>query len=278
METKICTSCKEEKEVSKFSKNKNSKDGLKNYCKQCASEQGVRYREKHRDKKNKRNKEWYWKSKEKKEQRTSEELEKKDKVCSHCGIVKPVTDYYRRGNGGFYGECKSCHANKVQVYKDSIRPLYLNRKRVYYEKNRDYHLEYYKEYHKNNADKNIERAKQWSKDNPEKHRALRVKSSQVRNARKRKLKADFTQEEWEKCKDYFNNECAYCGKKMTNATQDHFIPLSNGGHYIKGNILPVCRNCNSSKMDKRFDEWYSDKPFYSHARVQKIHDYFDYLT
>ena len=39
MKTKICTKCKQEKEFSKFSFNKQHKDGLKSVCKQCKNKE-----------------------------------------------------------------------------------------------------------------------------------------------------------------------------------------------------------------------------------------------
>ena len=44
METKVCTTCKEEKDVSLFYKRKESKDGFHCMCKLCISKSGGRYR------------------------------------------------------------------------------------------------------------------------------------------------------------------------------------------------------------------------------------------
>lgn len=43
METKICSKCKEEKEVCEFNKRKTSKDGYRNYCKICHLEYSKKY-------------------------------------------------------------------------------------------------------------------------------------------------------------------------------------------------------------------------------------------
>jgi len=37
METKVCSKCKEEKNISYFSKNKNRKIGVKSACKECSN-------------------------------------------------------------------------------------------------------------------------------------------------------------------------------------------------------------------------------------------------
>lgn len=41
--TKVCSKCKRELPISEFNKNKNSKDGLYSYCRQCASERTSEY-------------------------------------------------------------------------------------------------------------------------------------------------------------------------------------------------------------------------------------------
>ena len=38
MEKKVCSKCKEEKEVCEFGKRKDSKDGLRSECKSCGKE------------------------------------------------------------------------------------------------------------------------------------------------------------------------------------------------------------------------------------------------
>jgi hypothetical protein len=45
MEKKVCSKCKEEKEVCEFGKRKDSKDGLRNECKSCAKEWRLKNRE-----------------------------------------------------------------------------------------------------------------------------------------------------------------------------------------------------------------------------------------
>src|SRR5690606_21919694 len=121
MDLKRCTVCKTEKGVSHFSNYKSAKDGLKSNCKKCASEQNKARREKTRDAINQNNKEWYYKSKEDKGGRTASALKQGDKECSYCHETKPVTSFYKRGNGGFYGECKDCHAKKSKVYVEDNR-------------------------------------------------------------------------------------------------------------------------------------------------------------
>ena len=275
---KVCCSCKKNKDISLFSKNKNSKDGYKNYCKECASIQGKKYREKHREKVLESKKEWYRNTKNKKEERTQKELNKKSKVCSKCKIENNIDEFYERANGGFHGECKACTLEKQREYHNENRDKILLRKKEYNRKNKEKIDNYNKKYYIENNDDIKLRVKKWKNDNPEKYKNLSVRMSQVRAAREKNVISDFSKKDWEDCKNFFKNdngdlECAYCGKILKRATQDHFIPLSKGGNYTKDNIIPVCISCNSSKCDKDFEEWYKTKIFYSEKRKQKIYNY-----
>lgn len=94
-------------------------------------------------------------------------------------------------------------------------------------------------------------------------------------ARKKGLVADYTYLQWVKTKKVFNNKCAYCGVEHT-LSQDHFIPLCEGGGYTRNNIIPVCHMCNSSKRNLDFFEWYPQQEFYSKDREEKILNYLNY--
>jgi len=76
--------------------------------------------------------------------------------------------------------------------------------------------------------------------------------------------------EWKKVLDYFDNECAYCGERDTELEQEHIIPVSKGGKYEMGNIIPACRSCNSSKQNKNIHEWYEQQEFYNGLKLNKI--------
>lgn len=76
-----------------------------------------------------------------------------------------------------------------------------------------------------------------------------------------------TGKEWQKTLDYFGYKCAYCGASGR-MTQDHFIPLSKGGGYTAGNIVPACFSCNSAKNDNDPRQW---------LPVEKYHHIANYL-
>jgi uncharacterized protein YihD (DUF1040 family) len=90
---------------------------------------------------------------------------------------------------------------------------------------------------------------------------------------KKQLIATLTNTQWVECKIYFNHECGYCGKKLKNLTQDHVVPVSKGGGYVKQNIIPACRSCNSSKQNKDIETWYKQQEFFLQERLQKIYQW-----
>ena len=86
-------------------------------------------------------------------------------------------------------------------------------------------------------------------------------------ARKRKLAASFSVNEWETTLEYFNHCCAYCGSPAGlwhRIVQDHFIPLSSPDcpGTIASNIVPACHairdgenSCNPSKSNTHPLDW-----------------------
>src|SRR5690606_27153241 len=65
IETKICSTCKTSKKVSEFYQNKNNKDGLRGYCKECTAVYSRKYFLSNPDSQRKSFKKWYEKNKEK---------------------------------------------------------------------------------------------------------------------------------------------------------------------------------------------------------------------
>jgi 5-methylcytosine-specific restriction endonuclease McrA len=49
--------------------------------------------------------------------------------------------------------------------------------------------------------------------------------------------------------------CAYCGASNTPLQRDCVLALSRGGRYTLGNIVPVCRSCNTSKCNAEVTGW-----------------------
>ena len=43
--------------------------------------------------------------------------------------------------------------------------------------------------------------------------------------------------------------CSYCGQEFDPRllTMDHVVPVARGGRSVKGNVVPSCKGCNTSK-------------------------------
>ncbi len=89
--------------------------------------------------------------------------------------------------------------------------------------------------------------------------------------------SELTEKEWEFAIKYFNSRCCYCGEYMHKPTKDHIKPLSDGGALTRGNVIPCCKSCNSSKRDNEMLSWYQRQSFYNKARAQKIYDYIEFV-
>lgn len=69
-------------------------------------------------------------------------------------------------------------------------------------------------------------------------------------------------EEWRYALSYFNNSCAICEVSFeeTSSTLDHWIPFVHAEGIIcpgtiAGNVIPLCKICNSSKGTYLPTEW-----------------------
>lgn len=230
----------------------------------------------------------------------------KAKACNKCGQEKPLTSEYWHKNkyrkDGFQGECKVCRNNANKLYRLENKEYYNSwrknnkgyfdkyqkenkekisqQKSAYYKKNKEVLGSYYKQWYKENKEICKSNNRRYYQENKNKAN-IRL---QKRLAKKKKLPATLTLEQWIRAKQDFNNQCAYCGKSEEKHLkefgeelhQEHFIPLKENGEYTHNNIIPACKSCNSSKRDKDFFEWYPKQEFYSNEREQFILDYLNY--
>lgn len=207
------------------------------------------------------------------------------KECSHCGELKPRdADNYIRDStkrDGFVGMCKACNnmlngeynRQKSKEYYENNKEYLIEQNRIYVDENRDLVNKRRREYYQENAESMRVYIKKWQKDNPESGR----RQAQRRVARANKLTNTFTEDEWKGALLHFGNTCAYCGIHQDDLdivlNQEHVIPVTKKGGYTADNIIPACRSCNSSKSDRDFEEWYSERNSFSLERYKKIISY-----
>lgn len=136
-------------------------------------------------------------------------------------------------------------------YKLANREKIAAQRKEYYLANRDKILAQNKQYRLANPEKFAEIRRQWDSLNKDKKRETR----QRRRARKHSLESTLTFAEWQKIVDDHFGRCCYCGAKSDSLTQDHVVPVSNGGGYTAENIVPACSRCNSSKGAKDYKKF-----------------------
>jgi len=75
-----------------------------------------------------------------------------------------------------------------------------------------------------------------------------------RRHKKLDLEDTLTCEQWKYACEYFSNKCVYCHKEAF-LTEDHLVPVNEGGPRTALNILPACWTCNHSKNAQRAHIW-----------------------
>ena len=114
---------------------------------------------------------------------------------------------------------------------------------------------------KQEKDKNIRlkesgTRKKWWQANPEKTKGYTAQHREH----------DIYENEWQANKEYFNNECAYCGLpslKHIVYKKDKYITMKFHKEHVDcegyndiRNCVPSCRDCNSGKRAKTLDEFF----------------------
>lgn len=172
---------------------------------------------------------------------------------------------------GLCPKCKECSKAKSMDWKhNNIKRTSELRKR-YRKKEENRKKEANRE--SNRKYRASEKYQQWLRDNPDKIKGYNKK----RNNKNHKI----NKREWDSCKEYFNNRCAYCGLPI----EEHFrkrlgeiqkVDLHKEHVYCGGrndlkNCVPSCNTCNTSKHEASFNDWYNlSNPVYDKDRYHKI--------
>ena len=190
-----------------------------------------------------------------------------------------TNEFFYKNNSspdGLSPYCKRCEKKKTTKYAKNNPE-----KRYIYNKN------YLSKPEKlNHINKTIRERRQrdgkfrkWQQDNKNKIR-------QYQENRKQHGDHRITKKEWESCKEYFDNTCAYCGLPI----DEHYIfykgerrlgdfhkeHVDHTGSNDLSNCIPSCKNCNSSKHDIKLEDWYTEtNQRFSQERLDKIHKWLD---
>ena len=285
---KVCSKCGIELSLDNFHKNKGNKDGMSGSCKGCANERSKAWQKANAKRVKANGKKWYEANLERTKATSrawylaSAEKHKTASSTRYRENPERVNTAARIWNKANPEKAKS--ANK-KWYNSNSERLKATAKARYdanpeqakatntarYEAN----PEKQKAASKAWREANLEHAKAtnriWHEANPEKAKQYYHRY----NATKRSLLSTLTVTQWEDITEHFNHKCCYCGEEKT-LHQEHFLALSKGGEYTHNNIVPACKNCNSSKNKNTFFEWYPSFKHYSRKREKLILDYLGY--
>lgn len=207
------------------------------------------------------------------------------KLCPQCGNVKPATpEFFTRNKNtknGLYPICKTCKGvDSANRYKASDKAK--DRHARYRAENADKIALHDAARYIKNRDKIKVRTERWRSKNLDKVRVMYHR----RRAAVRNLPATFTDADWLRCLEYFGYCCAYCGRPRGlwhTLAQDHYIPVTRGGGYTPGNIVPACHGvdgCNNKKSNTPPHKWLErtfGKRKAAHVE-RRIREYFDSLS
>jgi hypothetical protein len=227
------------------------------------------------------------------------------KKCKKCGIVKDMSSFWKCSNmkDGHQNTCIECAKERKRAYYQENREEIIRKTTEYKKNNLEWDKETRRKYYEANKEEFIKRLRQWELNNKERRREsikknreknpevfiarqrryiknnkekcleLGRKHTSSRRARMKKLVADFTEEQWKACLVEFDNKCAYCGKESDDLHQEHVIPVSKDGDYTVSNIVPACKRCNTSKLNRNMETWYKEQKYFSAERLDKIQAY-----
>ena len=160
------------------------------------------------------------------------------KICSKCGIEKPLDEFINdyRLKSGKGAKCVLCvfEYNKARRLNGLVKPPS--------EERRQYQREYDKKWAKANRHKKRESFKKWAESNP-------VKRKLGNMNRRFTIKNDRYEITPKEMKALRHSACAVCASKEQ-IEIDHIIPLAKGGRHSIGNLQALCAKCNRSKGAK----------------------------
>lgn len=190
----------------------------------------------------------------------------------------PCTEEYFHKNksspDGLYPYCKTCNSKKNSEWSKNNH----DKKLIYWRK--EYgtpkRRESYRRCSKNQRESGYR--KEWEQNNPDKMKKYQENRKQHGNHK-------ITTKEWKSCKDYFNNQCAYCGlplnqhynkyKGEVRLTDFHKEHVNHEGANDLSNCIPSCKTCNTSKHQFNMEEWYKSNHNFNEERLDKIYKWLE---
>jgi 5-methylcytosine-specific restriction endonuclease McrA len=191
-------------------------------------------------------------------------------VCTHCGVVKPATEYYRNPStrNRLDRICKQCRKAATRQWKAANRERARKTDRQWRARNRDRSNAHTRKWRAQNKEKHLELCRRWNAENRDRCRvnlALWKEQNPGRLAEwhrqrwaKLRAGAQYSPAEWRALLALFGHRCVACNVEARSTpegflTPDHIVPVCMSGPNTIDNIQPLCLDCNRRKNGRVID-------------------------
>lgn len=238
MKTKICSKCKRELSIDRFSKDRRAKSGSQSWCKNCIKILTQEHREQYRQ------------ARKVRQQHSSPApapLGKKQ--CSKCKSILSLSDFGkdRYHKDGLKSHCKAClRARWKRYFRDNKEKLSACHAQ-WVKLNKDHLREYCWQYRIKNRERIRAKRRVYFQNHLEEHRLRVLKRRQLISEKR----IPFDERGWLESQKPL--KCYLCGKKIKEGQPyhiDHKIPLARGGKHASWNLAITCPECNMRKRMK----------------------------
>lgn len=239
---KICKRCNISKNKIEFGKNKNNKDGLSIYCKECERNRSKKFNKENHEKRKLISKKWRDNNKEKQKESIKKYLEKNPEMISTIRLKK-----YRE--------------NPEFLKKER------EKRKIYYQKNIEKEREQRKKYYHKNKETERKKNDEWKKNNLKTNPLERIKKNirdrireYLTGKNKSKRTFDIIGLDKEKFKSYIEN-------KFTEG-----MSWENYGQWHLDHIKPLCLSENEEDLIK-LNHYTNLQPLWSEDNLKKNRKY-----
>lgn len=204
------------------------------------------------------------------------------KECNMCNeVIEFNTENFykeKRNKYGLKAICKKCfnveNSKIVKNYSEDQKKRRSEAVKKRIQNKKDQYSKMWKLYKERNCEKIAAQKKEYNGRECVKERRRQLGTNQKNKeiARKSSKEYSYTKKDFLDACKYFDNSCAYCGKK-NKLQMEHIIPFSKNGTSKKNNIIPSCINCNCQKHKQDFEDWYPRQKFFTEDRYNNIKEF-----
>jgi len=241
---KICTKCKEELTLNKFSKRTASRDGLKPACKKCVTISDKAYN--HNNKKKRKS---YW---------DKYKITNKDRLKQYREDNKENKNQYFEDNKDRIAKVKRIYRhNNAEKIREQSKLYKINNKdkvKEYNKRFKELNHNYGTNYYNDNKEILSKKAKRYRQTERYKLSSI-ISNNKRRCAIRTTDDGTISKQSLKELRDKQKDRCYSCSvpldfKGKNKVHLDHHIPISKGGANSISNVVYLCKECNLKKSDK----------------------------